>query len=118
MNLTIGAIPAGGRHLATAAGTVVSLIGVLHMLPPEQVLGLKTSIDKITDGFAGLWTILGPIAMATAAKYAVKSASPQAQAAALVQAVPETRIITNSALAASVPDAKVLSADKVEIVSK
>ncbi len=118
MNITVGAIPAGGRHLATAAGTVIAMVGVMHMLPTDQVDALKTSVDKITDGVTGLWTVLGPILMGVAAKYAVKSATPAAQAASLVQQVPETRIITTPAIAAAVPDAKVLSTDNVQVVSK
>lgn len=119
LKLTIGEVPAGARHVATAIGTVVSMVGVLHLLPADQVAALKASIDKITDGFSGLWTVLGPIAMAAATKYAMKSATPESQAASLTQQIPGTVVVTSPELSKALPtNEAVVSMNDVKVVTK
>lgn len=123
-------LPAGMRHVYTAAGTALGMLGLLHVLSADDIVKTKAAIDQIAGGFATLWTVLGPAVIAASGWFAVKSAGPLAQIKTLlssrqgqqalqdspgvIAAVAESPkvvapIVTEPAIAAAAPSTKVIA---------
>ena len=50
-----------GRHVATSAATVVTVLSVLHILTGDQAQTVNNSIGQIVQGVGLIWAGLGPI---------------------------------------------------------
>ncbi len=99
------------RYGGTTAGTAFTIMAVISLLTPEQVVTLKANIEtlkqSILTGYGALvnmWAILGPVAVMMLAKAGYSSSSVQAMAGKLL------RIAANAADPAS-------NKAKVEIVN-
>jgi hypothetical protein len=73
------------RYGSTAAGTGFTLLAVVSLLSPDQVVALKANVEtlktSILTGYGALlnmWVILGPLAIGVAAKLGWNSSSVQA----------------------------------------
>jgi hypothetical protein len=80
------------RYGATTAGTGFTLLAVLSLLTPEQVVALKANVEtlktSILTGYGALvnmWAILGPVAIGVAVKMGWSSSSVQAMAGKLLK---------------------------------
>ena len=80
------------RYGGTAAGTVFTLMAVVSLLSPDQVVALKANVEtlktSIVSGYGALvnmWIILGPVAIGVAAKIGWNSSSVQAMAGKLLK---------------------------------
>jgi hypothetical protein len=99
------------RYGGAAAGTAFTLMSVISLLTPDQVVQLKANIEtlktSIITGYGALvnmWIILGPVAIGVAAKMGWNSSGVQAMARKLLS------------IAANDQDPKSMQA-KVEIVN-
>jgi hypothetical protein len=79
------------RYGGTAAGTGFTLLAVLSLLSPDQVVQLKGDVEtlktSIITGYGALlnmWIVLGPVAIGVAAKLGWNSSGAQAMARKLL----------------------------------
>lgn len=101
---------AGLRHVYTAAGTALTIGTLLAVIPQESVQPTLDALHQMGDGlqqvFGGaskLVTVLGPVVVAFATKYAVGSASFRSRLAGLVASVnAPDKAVEKAALVAAV----------------
>lgn len=79
------------RYGSATAGTAFTMMAVLSLLSPDQVVSLKANVEtlktSIITGYGALvnmWIILGPVAIGIAAKLGWNSSSVQALAGKLL----------------------------------
>lgn len=99
------------RYGGTAAGTAFTLMAVVSLLSPDQVVQLKANVEtlktSIITGYGALvnmWIILGPVAIGVAAKLGWNSSGVQAM------------VRKSLSIAANTDDPKSMQA-KVELVN-
>ena len=75
-------VQAAMRHVYTAAGTTITIMGALALLPPEKVQPAIDALHRMGDDvkdFMGaasiLWGIIGPVIMFMAGKGATFAAA-------------------------------------------
>src|SRR5579872_4483160 len=80
------------RYGGTTAGTAFTMMAVLSLLSPDQVVALKANVEtlknSILTGYGALvnmWVILGPVGVMLLAKMGYSSSSVQAMAAKLLK---------------------------------
>lgn len=80
------------RYGGTTAGTAFTMMAVLSLLSPDQVVALKANVEtlktSILTGYGALlnmWAILGPVAVMILAKAGYSSSSVQAMAGKLLK---------------------------------
>ncbi len=80
------------RYGGTTAGTAFTMMAVLSLLSPDQVVALKANVETLKDsiltGYGALvnmWVILGPVGVMLLAKMGYSSSSVQAMAAKLLK---------------------------------
>lgn len=117
MNLpTQAQVNAATRHAATFAAGAIAMFGLSTKIDPNTVQQLITATGTLVNDIV---LILGLAAPIITSWYASKSATPQAQAASLVQSVPGTQIVTpDKALADAVPSSAVVSTEEAKVVAK
>lgn len=97
------------RYGSASAGMAFTLLAVLSLLSPDQVVTLKANVEtlktSIITGYGALvnmWIILGPVAIGVAAKLGWNSSSVKALAGKLLT------IATNKSDPKSATEAKVV----------
>lgn len=85
------------RYGGTTAGTVFTLMGVLSLLTPDQVVALKANVEtlkqSIVTGYGALmnmWVILGPLLILWLGKMGWNSSTVQALAGKLLKIAANT----------------------------
>lgn len=114
-------INAGMRHVYTASGTAITVLGALAVLPPDQVQpaiqAMHEAVDAATQfvgALAKLWPILGPVIIAFAAKSGFNAAGVKEQLASLLNKARSDTEVKNevlNAVAESVPGVKAVVTD-------
>ena len=109
-------VNAATRHAASFAAGAIAVFGLSTKIDPNTVQQIITATGTLVNDAV---IIIGLVMPTLAAWFASKSATPQAQAAAIVQAVPGTKIVTpDKALADAVPSPAVVSTDEAKVVAK
>lgn len=111
-------VSAATRHLVTAGGTAVTILGALALLPADKVADAVTGLQMLGDhlqlvfgDLSKLWLILGPVLIGFAVKGATFAASLKGQLKSITSnpAVKvEGTIVTTPSVAAAVPSDKVV----------
>jgi len=103
---TVAAI---GRHVLTAAGSVVATLAFLHLVSGDQAAKVTDALSQIGTGLASLAEGIGTLVGVGSALYAGYTATKSKQIAA-VAAMPDVqKIVTTSAVANASPSDKVVS---------
>lgn len=107
---TYAQILAVGRHIVTAGGAVIGLLGALGWLAPADAA-------NATNAWNMLGASVGTLVSILSAGFAGASASPQAQVNAVT--AQGMTVVAPPKIADALPDnAKVLSSADVKVVSK
>ncbi len=79
------------RYAGTAGATLLTVLGALSFLTPEQIVEVKTQVDVLNQSIVTaygaltkMWIILGPVGVAVAAKLGWNSSGVQALAGKLL----------------------------------
>lgn len=121
-----------GRHaISYSAGMVVGSASLLafatltHIITTDQasqvtaaLTDISTGVKSVVQGLASIYGGLASLASLGAAVWAARSASSRSQAASIVKQYPDTVIVTDAALAKSVPSDNVVSNLDNKVVSK
>lgn len=82
---------AAKRYAGTAGATLLTVLGALSFLTPEQIAEVKTQVDVLNQSMitaygalTKMWIILGPVGVAVAAKLGWNSSGVQALAGKLL----------------------------------
>ena len=103
-----------GRHLLTAAGTVVATAAFLHLISGDDAGRIKDALSQIGTGVASLAAGIGTLVSIASASYAAYTASQQHQIAS-VAAMPEVHeIVATHDVAVAAPSEKVVSVATVQ----
>lgn len=107
------------RHGVTASATIFTVLGVLAVVPQDQIAGLiqdlhdiQSGLSQAFGGFSKLWIVLGPIAGIWMAKIAGASAGIVSQLKAVTsskQVKVEGQIVTTPEIAEAVPSEQVVA---------
>lgn len=117
----VAQINAGLRHVYTASGTAITVLGALAVLPPDQVQpaiqAMHEAVDAATQfvgALAKLWPILGPVIIAFAAKSGFNAAGVKEQLASLLAKTQNNVAVKNevlNAVAEQVPGVQAVVTD-------
>jgi hypothetical protein len=114
MKITEGEVYAALRHVASfgaGAATVLISFGALDAETAHQaVAALNQVVDGLSQASGGLFklsVVLGPVVAGVAARFAARSASPQAQIMS-VAANPAVEKIVAPSIADAIPSEKVV----------
>lgn len=84
-------LSAARRYAGTAGATLLTVLGALSFLTPEQIAEVKTQVDVLNQSIVTaygaltkMWIILGPVGVAVAAKLGWNSSGVQALAGKLL----------------------------------
>lgn len=115
---TTGQVNAGLRHAGTAAGTAVTIGAALGMMSSDDAAKVIAALQHVTHGleeafggFATIFVVVGPIAIALFTKGAVAAASLKNQLHAVTtnpDVTIEGQILAPAAVADAVPSDKVV----------
>lgn len=115
---TTGQVNAALRHAGTAAGTTVTIGAALGMLSADDAAKVVAALQHITHGleeafggFATVFAVVGPVAVAIFTKGAMAAASLKNQLHAVTSSPDVTiegKILAPAAVADAVPSDKVV----------
>ena len=109
MNMpTSGQVAAFGRHAATAAGTLVATLAVLHLTSADDAAKANSAFSQIGDGVTKIVAGVGALIPIVSGVYASLTASPLWQMLSLVKNPSVKAIVTDPSTAAAVPSDKVV----------
>lgn len=84
-------LSAAKRYGSTAGATLLTVLGALSFLTPEQIVEVKAQVDVLNQSIVTaygaltkMWIILGPVGVAVAAKLGWNSSGVQALAGKLL----------------------------------
>ena len=110
------------RHGVTAGATAFTVLGIIAVVPQDQVAGLiqdlhdiDSGLEQAFGGFSKLFIVLGPAVGVFMAKLAAASASIVSQLKSVTtsnQVKVEGTIVTSPEIADAVPSDKVVSEPK------
>lgn len=99
-------VNAVSRHVATFAAGAITVFGLSTKLDPNTIQQIIAATGNLVNDAILLIGIIAPLATSY---FSSKSATPSAQAEAIVKAVPGTLIVTSAELAGSTPSPNVIS---------
>lgn len=116
ISITEDQVNAALRHAATfGAGAATVLIG-FGAISADNAHAAVAAINQVVDGISQatggvfkLVVILGPIVGTISARFAMKSASPQAQINAVAANPDVSKVVTTQAIASEAPSEKVVA---------
>lgn len=123
---TLARLYAAGRNYANMGIGFAASVGLISVVQQKTLTdGLSdiyAGVSQIVHGAGSIWQVLvivvGPFIGAVLAWYAQRSAKTDNKAQAIVTEKPGTVIVTDTALANSVPSPAVVSKDDVRVVNK
>jgi hypothetical protein len=116
MKLTQAEVSAALRHVASFGAGAATVALTFGAIDPDSAKQAVAAINEVVDGLSRatggmfkLVVILGPVASAIAARFAAKSASPQAQIEAVAANPDVKKVITTAQIANAMPSDKVVA---------
>lgn len=98
-----------GRHVITAASSVVATLAILHIMSPDQASAANDAVGQISDGVAKIAAGVGALIPVVSGVYAALTASPLWQLFAVSRNPAVHQVIADAPVAQKVPSDKVVA---------
>jgi hypothetical protein len=110
MTFDAAQLAAAARHVATFLAGIVTMLGIVHFLTPDQASKIGAGLGKIADGLGDILLAIGPFIALVSGFFAQRSATPAKQAASLLNSGAAHTIVGTPELALAMKDPNVIVA--------